>query len=92
MDTMTLLMSQLTDVFRIGLLAGLILTMERTKAQTGVILPLVAGIVFIAVIIPATMPRADVPMLQAILSGIVANTAITAVLWALWSFVRPRLQ
>jgi hypothetical protein len=65
MDTTTLLMSQLTDIFRIGLLAGLILTMERTRAQTGVVLPIVAGIVFIAVIIPATQawsPTASSPL------------------------------
>jgi uncharacterized membrane protein YeaQ/YmgE (transglycosylase-associated protein family) len=92
MDTTTLLMSQLTDIFRIGLLAGLILTMERTRAQTGVVLPIVAGIVFIAVIIPATLPRADVPMMQAIISGLVANSIITAVLWTAWSFLRPRQQ
>lgn len=92
MDTTTLLMSQLTDIFRIGLLAGLIFTMERTKAQTGVVLPLVAGIIFIAVIIPATMPRADVTMLQAIVSGLVANSIITAVLLAAWSFLRSRQQ
>lgn len=92
MDTTTLLMSQLTDIFRIGLLAGLVLTMERTRAQTGVVLPLVAGIAFIAVIIPATMPRADVPMLQAIVSGLVANSIITAALVAAWSFLRSRQQ
>lgn len=92
MDTTTLLMSQLTDIFRIGLMAGLIFTMERTKAQTGVVLPLVAGIIFIAAIIPATMPRADVTMLQAIVSGLVANSVITAVLMAAWSFLRSRQQ
>lgn len=92
MDTTTLLMSQLTDIFRIGLLTGLIFTMERTKAQTGVVLPLVAGIIFIAAIIPATMPRADVTMLQAIVSGLVANSIITAVLMAAWSFLRSRQQ
>ncbi len=92
MDTTTLLMSQLTDIFRIGLMAGLIFTMERTKAQTGVVLPLVAGIIFIAAIIPATMPRADVTMLQAIVSGLVANSIITAVLMAAWSFLRSRQQ
>lgn len=90
MDQSALLIAQLTDVFRIGLLAGLIYTAERTRAQTGVLVPLLVGIVFIAIIIATTMPVAGVPMLQAIVSGVVADAIIVGVLWAIWSVVRKR--
>lgn len=81
MDMTTLFVSQCTDLFRIGLLAGLLLTMERTRAQTGVMLPLLAGIAFVAVIIPSTMPKPGVSLQQAMLSGVVANAVILAILW-----------
>lgn len=84
MDISALLMQQFTDVFRLGLLAGLIYTTERTRAQTGVLLPLVAGIVFVAVIIPTTMPRPGVPLLEAMLVGLGVNAVITAVFWLAW--------
>ncbi len=53
MEISTLLAQQFTDIFRLGLLAGLIYTTERTRSQTGVLLPLVAGVIFVAVIIPS---------------------------------------
>jgi hypothetical protein len=92
MDYTTLLMSQLTDVFRIGLLTAMIYTTENTKAQTGVVVPLLAGIVFVAVIIPLTMPAAGVPMLQAIVVGLLANASLTAVLLLIWTNVKKHLK
>ena len=84
MDIPTLLMQQATDVFRLGLLAGLIYTTERTRADTGVALPLAAGIVFVAVIIPTTMPQAGVPLWLAIATGLVVNAGVVAVFWLAW--------
>ena len=43
MDYTTLFTTQLTDLFRVGLLAALIYTTENTRAQTGVVIPLLAG-------------------------------------------------
>lgn len=91
MDIPTLLVQQFTDLFRLGLLAGLIYTTERTRQQTGVLLPLVAGIIFVAIIIPSTMPRAGVPLWQAAAAGIAVNTVIVAVFWFAWqAFSRSR--
>ena len=90
MDHSTLLIAQLTDLFRIGLLVGLIYTAERTKAQTGILVPLLIGIAFIAIIIATTMPVAGVPVLQSIVSGLVANSIITAVLWLIWMAIKKR--
>ncbi len=87
MDISTLLITQATDVFRLGLLAGLIYTTERTRHQSGVLLPLAAGIVFIAFIIPTTMPQPGVPLLTAIATGLAVNTAIVAVFWLAWQAV-----
>ncbi len=85
MDYFSLLLSQLTDLFRVGLLAGLFFTMERTRAQTGVLVPLVGGVVFVAVIIATTSPRAGVETGLAVASGVVANAIIVAVFWVIWS-------
>ena len=84
MDTTALMVTQFTDIFRLGLLAGLIYTTERTRQQTGVLLPLIAGVVFVAVIIPATMPRSDVPLLQATITGLFVNAVIVAVFGLAW--------
>jgi hypothetical protein len=85
MDYTALFMSQLTDVFRIGLLTALIYTTENTRAQTGIVVPLLAGIVFVAVILPMTMPVAGASMMQVVLSGLLANVCLTAVIWLIWS-------
>jgi Na+/glutamate symporter len=90
MDYVSLFTTQITDIFRLGLLAGLIYTTERTRAQTGIMLPLVAGILFVAVIIPNTMPVAGVDMVSAMVTGIVSNAVIVAVLWFAWSTFKAR--
>lgn len=74
-----LVFSQLTDVFRIGLIVVLVITMLRTASVTGRVLPLVLGVVFVAVIIPTTMPGGSATLTQAILAGLVSNTAILVV-------------
>jgi hypothetical protein len=84
MDLSALVVAQFTDIFRLGLLAGLIYTTQRTRQQTGVLLPLVAGIVFVAVIIPATMPVSGVPQLTATASGIAVNAVIVGLFWLAW--------
>ena len=90
MDYATLLTSQLTDLFRVGLLVGLFYTMERTKPQTGIVIPLLAGIAFVAVIIPSTMPVAGVSFSDALVTGLVSNSLIVAVLWLIFGFLKKR--
>ena len=87
MDILTLMVEQFTDIFRLGLLAGLIYTTARTRQQTGVLLPLLAGIVFVAVIIPATMPMPGTPQLTATLSGIAVNAVIVGLFWLAWQSI-----
>jgi hypothetical protein len=90
MPFLDLLQTQLTDVFRIGLMIALVVTMLRTQSVTGTILPLLAGVVFVAVIIPTTMPTTE-PALRAIGTGIVANLLILGVaLGVLWLYRRNR--
>lgn len=84
MEISALLVEQFTDIFRLGLLAGLIYTTERTRAQTGVLLPLAAGVVFVAVLIPSTMPKPGVSLWQAVAAGILVNAVITALFWTAW--------
>ena len=87
MDLSALVVAQFTDIFRLGLLAGLIYTTAHTRQQTGVLLPLLAGIVFVAVIIPATMPMPGTPQLTATLSGIAVNAVIVGLFWLAWQSI-----
>jgi hypothetical protein len=88
---MDLINSQLTDPFRIGLLIALFITMLRTRAATGTVLPLAAGLVFVAVLVPSTM--GDGFVLQTILAGLVSNTVIVAAIlgiWAIYQRAKPK--
>ena len=87
MTLTALLQSQLTDVFRIGLIVALVITMHRTEAVTGRIVPLLAGIVFIAVIIPITMPATE-PLPRSIGMGLVANAILLGGALAVMQLVR----
>jgi hypothetical protein len=86
-----LVISQLADPFRIGLLIALVVTMQRTAAVTGRVIPLLAGVVFVAVMLPTTMPSATVGLKDAILAGLVSNVIILLpVLAAAWLIARWR--
>ncbi len=49
-----LLLAQLLDPFRIGLIGALLYTALRNRAATGLAVPLAAGVGFVAVILPST--------------------------------------
>ena len=83
-----LLLAQLIDPFRIGLIIALVATMLRTAAVTGRLVPLAAGVVFVAVIIPMTMQAGRGPVWQAVAVGIVANAVILAVVMGAWTLLR----
>ncbi len=86
MTATELLLSQLADPFRIGLLIALFVTMLRTQAASGTIVPLAAGAVFVAVLIPsATQSALLVPFWQAVAVGIGANVVLLAVILGAWS-------
>ena len=84
--------TQLTDLFRIGLIFFLLLTAIRTRANMGLWMPLAMGIVFIAILIPMTTAAAStVPRLTAIGLGILANAVILAIFlagWTIWEKFR----
>ena len=80
-----LFLSQLSDPFRIGLLIALFITMLRTRAASGTWVPLAAGVVFVAVILPTTMQTAlAAPLSQVIGVGVAANVVIVALIMAVW--------
>ena len=85
-----LFLSQLADPFRIGLLIALIFTMQRTRAATGVWLPLAAGALFVAVVIPVTAPGSSLalPLWQVVAVGVVANVILIALGLAAWEAFR----
>lgn len=71
-----LVFSQLSDVFRIGLIIALVVTMLRTSTVTGRILPLIAGVVFVAVIVPSTLSGSTETLSQEIAAGLISNLII----------------
>ncbi|MCX7286629.1 MAG: hypothetical protein NTW20_03460 [Rhodobacterales bacterium] len=86
-----LIQSQLADPFRIGLIIALVATMYRTRAATGQVLPLVLGVIFVAVILPSTNPPAGVTLTDAVLAGLGSNLIILAIVLAL-ALVYRRLR
>ena len=87
MDNGSLILSQLSDPFRIGLLIGLVHTTARTVVVTGRIIPLLAGLVFVAVIIPSTLGSPG-PLVQSVLIGLASNALILGVIVAAWQVVQ----
>lgn len=84
-----LLQSQLLEPFRIGLIVALLYTALQNQAVTGMLIPLAAGVVFVAVIIPTTMGLgAGYDLTQVIGVGLVANVLILAVIMAVWRIVQ----
>jgi hypothetical protein len=87
-----IILSQLTDPFRIGLIFFLLLTAIRTRANMGLWMPLGMGVVFIAILIPLTTAAASaVPRLHAIGLGVASNSVILAVFlagWTVWERAR----
>ena len=77
-----LLLSQLLDPFRIGLLIALVVTAYNTAGTIGVAVPLVLGAVFVAVLIPITMQSEDVAKTTAILTGLAANAILVGIILA----------
>ena len=77
--------SILIDPFRIILLLGLFYTMKRTQQVTGTWLPLLAGCVFVAVLIPTTLGLNHTfsPWRQVAL-GLVANVILLGLILGLW--------
>ncbi len=78
MDLYDVFLAQLTDPFRIGLVIALMLTMLRTAAVTGKVVPLIAGVVFIAVLIPTTLQTGQGDLLAAIGVGLVSTSVLLA--------------
>lgn len=88
MDLLPLLLSQLIDPFRVGLIVALMFTQMRTAGSTGAILPLVFGVLFVAVIAPMSHGGVGLlPDLQTFLVGIVANIILLAVVYGIRAVV-----
>jgi hypothetical protein len=86
-----LLLGQLTDPFRVGLVIALVVTAVRTEAVTGRVLPLLAGLAFVAVIIPTTMPSSGgASVIVQVATGLVANAILLAIVLGIRRLVLPR--
>jgi hypothetical protein len=79
-----ILLAQLTDPFRIGLMLALGYMTLRLRAQSGVVMPLVAGVLFFAVMLPTSMPIAGAERTIQMATGVAANAVIVGVLAAIW--------
>ncbi|EEW26285.1 hypothetical protein [Rhodobacter ferrooxidans] len=87
-----ILLMQLADPFRIGLILALVYTAERNRAVTGSWLPLLLGVAFIALMIPMTLQTNSTEPLQRLaLVGLISNSLLLAVaLAARWVWLRLR--
>jgi hypothetical protein len=87
-----ILTAQLTDPFRIGLIFFMFLTALRTRATVGLAIPLLLGVLFVAVLLPMTTGAntaivRDAPI-RAIGFGIFSNAIILGTIvagWAIWN-------
>lgn len=82
------LISQLLDLFRIGLIFFLLMTALRTREAAGLVMPLSLGVVFVAILIPLTTGAAAVTgntsLYAAIGIGVVSNAIILVCFLAAW--------
>lgn len=78
MALVDLFLAQIADPFRIGITVALMLTMLRTRANTGTILPLAVGVVFIAVLIPTVLYPGQGGKVTAIIVGLFSTGALLA--------------
>ncbi|MGB8815299.1 MAG: hypothetical protein WCC57_19140 [Paracoccaceae bacterium] len=84
MPLIDILIAQLTDPFRAGLIIALVFTAVRTEAVTGKMIPLAAGVLFIAAMIPMTLQTSSAePLWRLFAVGVVANAVWLAVAVAL---------
>lgn len=83
-----LIQSQLLDPLRLGLIVALVVTMFRTRAATGTVIPLAAGVVFVAAILPLTQGAGESGLTLAVAAGIVSNLIILGIVFALAMIVR----
>lgn len=91
MDLLDILLAQLTDPFRIGLLVALLLTTFSTIRATGTVVPLVLGAIFVAVLIPTAFASAEIAKAASIGVGLVSNAIILGILLLIrQAFVKSR--
>ena len=87
MDYWGLFTGQLIDPFRIALLVGLLLTMHNTRQAAGRVVPALAGIGFVAALMPMTMTKDLAPFWPQFATGLAANALILAVLAGAWALI-----
>ena len=80
-----ILSAQLFDPFRIGLLVALLFTARNTAAQMGNLIPILLGLVFVAVLLPTAFGSGAAEKTTAITVGLLSNGIIVAVLLGLWT-------
>lgn len=84
MTLLDTLQAQLTDPFRIGLIVVMVLTAIRTRAAMGMVIPLVLGVVFVALMVPMTMQTAQGGSLLWLAGvGVLSNAIILAAVLAI---------
>lgn len=89
---MDIILQQLVDPFRIGMVFFLLLTAQRTQAAMGMVTPLALGVLFVAALIPLTIQGERFPAFEdklvAFGYGVISNTVILAVCLAGWHVMR----
>jgi hypothetical protein len=82
MGVLDILAAQLVEPFRIGLLVALALTAANTSHTIGTLVPVVLGLIFVAVLIPMSLGSAGTDQLTATLVGLLSNAILLALILA----------
>ena len=94
MGFVDIFLDQIVDPFRIGLIIMMLVTSARTSAAVGTVVPLVLGVVFVAVLIPTALDADDGNVVSEIAVGLVTNAVLLglalAVKAAFSSVTRPK--
>ena len=85
-----LILSQITDPFRLGMLFFLTITAARTRSVSGEIVPLIGGAVFVALIIPMVLHPAGEDLARQAIVGIFVNGIVLALFLGVRSLWRRR--
>jgi len=79
-----ILLTQLIDPFRIALIVGLGWMTLRLRQNSGVLMPLLIGTLFFAVMLPTTLPISGAQRQIQMATGVAANAIILTVLIGIW--------
>jgi hypothetical protein len=82
-----LVIAQLKEPFRIGLMIALAFMTVKNAKATGWVLPVIFGVVFFAYMLAVTFPVENYPVLFRVLVGVLSNGVLVGACLLVWFLV-----